>query len=128
MQERFFLTIKALSVLSSDIVKIIWGYIEEYYKDKISNILSKLYFNKVKKNCKIYLLMLRYVYNEFIDDNEIKSFLCYFQKNITYNYIQCTDVWISNLFLIRNKFSDNYISENIDKICLNVLLTLVHSK
>lgn len=127
MNIKRFLIYKALDVLPNDIIFYIFNFIKQKEGEKICNILSKIYYDKVARNCVIYM-RLREIVNvlDLISDNEVIFFLEYTKYHITYKYIIDIFLWLERLSRIHDYYRYKYYK--ISFMCSELLDNLISSR
>jgi hypothetical protein len=111
MNIKFFLIAKALNVLPSEIVKIIWEKLEIISANVIKDNLQKLAFKKFRHTNRVYLQLIQFTdFNIYFRSNYIITKFLNWQKSVNFLYIDDTTAWLNALNSIRYRYYNKHLS------------------
>ena len=111
MNIKFFLIAKALNVLPSEIVKIIWEKLEIISANVIKDNLQKLAFKKFRHTNRVYLQLIQFTdFNIYFRSNYIITKFLNWHKSVNFLYIDDTTAWLNALNSIRYRYCNKHLS------------------
>ena len=132
MNIKLFLVIKALNVLPTDIIRVIYEEITSWEEkidvltkkntaNYIKRAIQRLAFNKFDAVNSAYLKLIEFTNenNNFSEKFVIQTLLA-MDNTLNYLYIDDNEAWIRTLNLIRYKYFNMYISQLCSKLITEV--------
>ena len=122
MNPKLFYIIKALDKFPSDLILYIHNMIKKDAADLICEKLAKRYYDKVNKNCIIFMTFFKWNRGFVFDEDllDIKKFLIYAKHNITVSYIENYHMWLDEVTDMFTTYSYSW-NPIISLECLNII-------